>query len=410
MRCLKPAPFRATAKTTSFLRPLPGARALPMNRGLAARLGILAIAVVAALGSVRGQVSADDASETERQSAIRMQRFVVAATRIQRNPWRYTSADGIEVLTRASEHDTDWWIDALRRGRWLEDKVMPADWLPRPQVPYTVIIDDTDLATVPTSELHALPLSLHAPDDPLTWDYLSKVTSLSTDYIGSYDSDTLALNTNVNGNDTTGFNYGSMTLERLSRNQPPLPRWLLNGILAENFGIFREGYDLLLGLEEVQPRRIVKAAGPGTLWVSTEETKRMLEMLRKNRHDPKVEIAPLDMLFSEAPLRDQNLALWQSESALFARWGLMGPGRSDPAMYHAFQELVRRGRSEPITEAVFAQCFGFGYAAMKVRLDAFLQDVIAKPTSVKWDMPSEFLQSLQLKEATSDQIGRILEI
>ncbi|HEY5227666.1 MAG TPA: hypothetical protein VIJ19_03940 [Opitutaceae bacterium] len=374
----------------------------------AARLGILGLVLLALVGSARSQVQADDASESERQSAVMMQRFVVAATRIQRNPWRYASVDGIEVLSRASERDSDWWIDALRRGQWLENKVMPAEWLPHPQVPYTVIIDDTDLAAVPTSELHALPLNLHAPDDPLTWDYLSKVTSLSTENIGSYDQDTLALNTNVNGNDTTGFNYGSMTLERLSRNQPPLPRWLLTGLLAENFGIFREGYDLLLGLEEVQPRRIVKAAGPGTLWVSTEETKRMLEMLKKNRHDPKVEIAPLDMLFSESPLREQNLALWQSEAALFGRWGLLGPGRADPALYHAYQELVRRGRTEPITEAVFAQCFGFGYAAMKVRLDAFLQDVIAKPSTVKWDMPSDFLRPLQLKEATSDQIGRIL--
>jgi hypothetical protein len=360
------------------------------------------------LGSAVRAGADDDAPAPELQRAIMMQRFVVSATRIERNPWRYASIDGFEVLTRASEHDTNWWMDALRRGLWLEDKVMPAEWLPNTQVPYTVIIDDTDLAAVPTSKLHTLPLVLHAPDDPLTWDYLSKVTNLSTETIGSFDSDTLALNTNVNGNDTTGLNYGSMSLERLARCEPTLPRWLLTGILAENYGIFREGFDLLLSLDPDEPNRIVRAAGPGLLWVSTQETQRMLEMLKKNRHDPKVEIAPLGMLFAEAPPRDESLALFESEAALFARWGLIGPGRSDPALSRAFQEFVRRARSEPVTEKVFIECFGFGYDAMKARLDAFLQDVLAKPTSVAWDMPPGTLEPMQLREATSDQIGRIL--
>jgi hypothetical protein len=366
----------------------------------------IGVAVVAlAISALR---AADDPQDPERQNAIMMQRFVVSSTRIDRNPWRYASIEGFEVLTRASAHDTKWWMDALRRGMWVENKVMPKEWLPEPQVPYTVIIDDTDLAAVSSSDLHALPLTLHAPDDPLTWDYLSKVTSLSTETIGSFDEDTLSLNTNVNGNDTTGTNYASISLERLARCQPALPKWVLTGILAENYGIFREGYDLLTSPDPRQDGRIVKAAGPGTLWVSTDETTRMLGMLDKNRHDPKVEVPPLDFLFSEAPLTDQKLALWQSEAALFMRWGLMGPGRSDPVLYKSFRELVRRGRTEPVSEKVFSECFGFGYVAMKAKMDAFLQDVLAKPTSVKWDMSSSELTALHLNDATSDQIGRIL--
>ncbi len=113
------------------------------------------------------------------------------------------------------------------------------------------------------------------------------------------------------------------------------------------------------------------------------------------------------MLFEAEP-RQENVALWQSEAALFVRWGLFGPGREDPALSKAFQELVRRSRSEPITEKVFTECFGFGYGAMKLRLDAFLQAVLAKPTSVAWAMPSDALPPVRLKEATTDQIGRIL--
>ncbi|HZZ19611.1 MAG TPA: hypothetical protein VFE25_09585, partial [Opitutaceae bacterium] len=256
--------------------------------------------------------------------------------------------------------------------------------------------------------LHTLPLTLHAPDDPLTWDYLSRVTSLSTETIGSFDEDTLALNTNVNGNDTSGVNYASVSLERLARCRPALPKWVLTGILAPDYGIFREGYDLLTNVDARDGGQIVKAAGPGTLWISTAETKRLLAILDENRKDLRVHVEPMDFLFSEAPLSEERLAVWQSEAALFMRWGLLGPGRSDPALFKSFKELVSRARSAPVTEAVFRECFGFGYGSMETKLDEFLRAVLAKPTSVKWGMPSDGLPPFRIREATSDEIGRIL--
>jgi hypothetical protein len=364
----------------------------------------LAVVVV---GSAAFAGTGDDALPPEQQQAILMQRFVVSATRIERNPWRYASVGIFEVLSRASEHDTDWWLNALRRGMWLENRVMVQEWLPDPEVPYTVIIDDTDLAQVPASQLHEMPVVLHAPDDPLAWDYLSDLTHLATVPVSSFDGDTLALNTNVNGIDTAGLNYASMSLERLARSEPALPQWLLTGILAQGFGVFREGFDLLLSLDPGESGRIVRAAGPGTLWVSTEETTRLLKLLKSDKHAAQVEVAPLAMLFGAEP-REENAALWRSEASLFVRWGLLGPGRDDPILFKAFRELVRRSRSEPVTEKVFTECFGFGFAAMKGRLDAYLRLALAKPSSVAWTMPSDALPPVELKAATSDQIGRIL--
>ncbi|HZZ17739.1 MAG TPA: hypothetical protein VFE25_00120, partial [Opitutaceae bacterium] len=79
--------------------------------------------------SLSGSLStrADEPQDPEQQKALLMQRFVVSATRIERNPWRYAATEGFEVLTRASEHDTKWWMDALRRGMWVEDTVMPQE-------------------------------------------------------------------------------------------------------------------------------------------------------------------------------------------------------------------------------------------------------------------------------------------
>jgi len=76
-------------------------------------------------------------------------------------------------------------------------------------------------------------------------------------------------------------------------------------------------------------------------------------------------------------------------------------------MSRAFLELVRRARREPITEQVFTDCFGFGYAAMEGKLASLLKVVLARPNSIDLDMPSGF-PAPSLKAATADQIGRIL--
>jgi len=109
-----------------------------------------------------------------------MQRFIVSDTRVEKNPWRYASLPGFEVLSRASDDETDWEIDALQRGKWLQGDVIPKDWRPASPVPCTVIIDDTDLDTVPTGKLHSQPIIFHSPADALTWGQLSDSVNLST--------------------------------------------------------------------------------------------------------------------------------------------------------------------------------------------------------------------------------------
>lgn len=339
-----------------------------------------------------------------------MQRYVVSATRIEKNPWRYAAVPGFEVLSRASEHDTNWLLDALRRGLWLENKLMPSDWLPEPQVPYTVIVDDTDISAVPAGQLHAHPTVLSTPSDSLTWGDLSDSVNLSTDSVGSQDSDTLATNYNLYGVNTGALMDSTISLERLGRCTPPLPKWLIAGLLSRDCGVFREAFSLIEDDNGLAggPPRVRSAAGPGTLWVSVRETERLLKALGKNAHDPGIGLPPLRILFEERAPRDEGASRWESEAALFVRWGLMGNEGGDPALTRAFLELVRRARREPVTERVFRDCLGFGYNAMEGKLVDFLKTVIAKPTSVRWDMPGSLLVPVNLKEATSDQIGRIL--
>ena len=387
--------------TMNSRRPRSAVRALVLACG----------AAMAAFALARAQKDEEASAAVAGDRVVLMQRFVVSATRIETNPWRHGSVPGFEVLTRASEHDTNWRIDALRRGMWIEGKVMPRDWLPDSAVPYTIILDDTDLREVPADQIHMKPTVLSSPADAFTWGILSDNTNLSIETVGSSDSDTVAINNNLYGVDTAALMDSTISLERLARCTPPLPPWLIAGLTGRTSGVFREAFGLLADTSNGvldRPGPVRRAAGPGTLWVSLAETQRMLKLLWHNSHDPSFTVPPLRLMFAKATPPAERLALWESEAALFVRWGLMGADGPDPANRSAFLEFVRRAQRAPVTEEMFVDCFGCGYEAMEVKLAAFLRKVLAKPTFVAWDMPAGVQEPVNLSEATSDQIGRIL--
>ena len=356
---------------------------------------------------------ADDSSAASHEKAVVMRRFIVSATRIEKSPWRYASLPGIEVLSRAPEEETNWELDALKRGLMFQNVVIPNDWYPQSSVPYTVIIDDTNLDDVPVTQIHLQPIVFRPPADALRWGDLSDRAEVSTDIAEAFDEDTYAINANVYGVPTENMACASSGIERLLDSSPPLPAWLTAGLLGRDNGIIRQGFALVSGKNEgpmssslTLIQRVQRAAGPGTLWVSLDETEQLLKQLRKDKRT-RIEIPPLGELFGEAPPSDEGRPLWESEAGLFARWALLGPGRDDPGISRAFLELVRRARREPVTERVFVECFGFGYSKMQEKLEKFLKTVLAKPTSVKVLMPLGF-PSQVTKLATADQIGRIL--
>jgi hypothetical protein len=119
---------------------------------------VLALALVPGL---LADEAADNAALAAKQNATRMQRFIVSAARVDK-PWRYASMPGFEVLTRASNETTNAMLDSLQRGLWLQNDVLPKEWLPSPAIPYTVIIDDTDLTTIPMGQPHANEIVLQA--------------------------------------------------------------------------------------------------------------------------------------------------------------------------------------------------------------------------------------------------------
>jgi len=368
----------------------------------------------AAAAEPEPEVTADKGAFLER--TVELPRYVVSAIRIDKNPWRYAAVPGFEILSRASDHDTSWVLHALQLGRWTEDKVLPADWRPRSPVPYTVIIDNTNLAAVGRAELHADPLTFNSPADAFAWGLPPQDVKVWTDRFAARDADTFALNVNVYDAELRGLGYGSISLERQERCAPPLPRWLMYGLEGKRFGLFRNGFMPQNIMAVFRVSGNTRLVGPGTLWISIEETKRLQKEFKAAKHKRKngelavaatIPFIPLDRLFTEPPPEDETSAQWESEAALFVRWGLFDSQQKDPATRQAFVRFVERARRERVTEPMFTECFGRGYAAMERTLREYLTRVLAQPLTIDLDYPSD-LPEPWLSQATADQIGRIL--
>jgi len=282
-------------------------------------------ASAAVQSAVRAEGEADIAN-AESDPAVVMQRYIVSATRIGKNPWRYGSFPGFEVLSRASEEDTYWLLSSYFYERMIEKALLPADWFPQPPVPYTIIIDDTNLGAAPGGQIHLHPLNFHSPEDALTWGKGSLWGDVSPyvsdDAVASGDGDTTAINSNLYGVDTHGQMFSNLGVNRISYCTPPLPNWLIAGLTGRNAGIFREAYIAAAtadkpGIWTPGFANFHEVKGPGTLWKSVDETRQLLQRIKKDKKT-KIALRPLGDLFAETLPSDESDPIWGSEAALLS--------------------------------------------------------------------------------------------
>ncbi len=283
-------------------------------------------------------------------------------------------------MSRASDEDTSWELNALLRGWAVQEAVLPAEWLPTLPLPYLVIIDDTNLAAVQREQIQTRAVTLASPIDDASWGRFSRETLVWNESVTT-DGDTVAFDNNLYGVSHAGFPYAAIKLTTLPRATPPLPSWVLAGLFRRS-GLFREGFvfqapavlvagHVVAASDQLwlKAGTLKEAFGPGTIWSSPAETQRLLNAPLWTR----IPLLPLAQLFAEDPPSAADLPRWESEAGLFLRWGLMGPGREDAASFKSFLHFVERARREPVNEALFVACFGYGYGAMEEEVGAFPQ-------------------------------------
>jgi tetratricopeptide (TPR) repeat protein len=170
-------------------------------------------------------------------------------------------------------------------------------------------------------------------------------------------------------------------------------------------------------------------------WLSDEETAALVKKYNYNHKLPT--FPPLSDLFNlDREPKQSSLAGWPSpelmaEASLFVRWGMMPvatekdkepTGSNQQGLtskahslndvhQRAFGQFLERSRREPVTEAVFKDCFGFGYAEMQSILGRYLVTTAQEPFALNknsirgWSADAPVPSA---REATADEIGRII--
>jgi len=315
-----------------------------------------------------------------------MQQLVVEAAHAD---WRYLSCPGYEVVSRCDAVDTKWFVAGFFRSLELQDELLPAHFLPTQTVPLTAILYDRKPdPTQSGKNLVPTPMEVSPATGP-SWGTLQNISTLSG-HVLAQDRDTVAFATNlwgswrkVNPDSTPIFADGGLLGSRLLRRGPVPPLWFIAG-LTQPYGLAR-----------VIPERSALII-PGAVWVSPGQAQADLEAANNRalstarqsvRSAPEDVVSlqpfvttghsqllllPLQEIFRErradegAPSR-----LWMAEAALFVRWGFFAD-QNNPLHRLNFLRFVARADSEPLTEAIFQECFGFGYGEMESRLAEYL--------------------------------------
>jgi hypothetical protein len=317
--------------------------------------------------------------------------------------WRYARVPGVEILSRVSDATTRQLLVQDQRLRWLLELILPARLQARFDTPDAYVVYHRD--SVP-------PVSRDIIDELRRKDLeqgRGGAATWSVQVLPNYrfhDRDAQAIFFIL---DDLSFTRGNLTLTPgymrylLQTRIPTLPAWFVEGFLELYPGVMLETAPQLTAVDlplEVQTRG---ASGLVTLrplrWVNDAETLALRKHPRR-----RADLPPVTTLFAGKPVGDpEAVRLWRNHAALFIRWALdEGVGAKRPALW----DFVDQCSHEPVTEGLFARCFGLSYAEADEQLGDYLPAAVRNPLHVlPRDMPPAL--EVQLSNATELESSRV---
>ncbi len=315
-----------------------------------------------AFGLVLGAATAHAAEE----GPIALPPFLVEEAALPL-PWRYAEVGGVEVLSTCSDRLTRQLVaNHFRLHALLGELVPPALQWTSAEKPILIFVDSAHQP--PTSPEVVAQMVLSAVEPPVPDDTPPpndgrlrrrpkppRYTFLPN--LRLWDRDGQALFAIVRERE---FDPGRVALSPeyvtyVLRNRiPALPPWFVSGVLTL-FGNARFGEDALT-LERIDwPAE----SGAAVLRAGAAANRPLLPLARFFTGD----------LPAGDPAAEELLAVWQAQAALFVHWGVGGRGAPRRA---AFWKFTARAAVEPVTEALFRECFGLDFAAAAKALTAYL--------------------------------------
>ena len=315
------------------------------------------------------------------------------------SPWLYASVDGFEYLSRCSVGTThafaasQWYIHALLR------EFIPDEFLAKQDAPTASLLmplalksasDDAVRQEMLRTEQEEMKRRTESARQKGEVTFSSRLLFMPNHRLD--DRDTSAVFTYV---DESTFDADRMIVAtdyvhtKLMRSHPMLPQWFVEGIA---------------GLHTQASFRVDPITLPPFTWISAEETAALVSDIEIRRP-----FLPMSEMFASAALLgDGNthplrVAVWRSQVRLFIRWAF---DPDHPAARENLWKFVRQASKQPINEAMFTDCFGFGYSELRDRLSDYLPTAVKSPIRI---MPRKLPPAprVEVKTATPAQIARL---
>jgi hypothetical protein len=315
-------------------------------------------------------------------------------------PWRYAEVEGYEILSRSSDGVTRRVVEAHHQLHQLLAAVLPPRLQVKMAVPRALILYDEELQPAASKEVISRMLrnpseppelpgfggrgGLRAPASRQRYSFLPNLRL--------WDKDSMAVFMIVRQED---FNADQLSLTHdyvsfLVRSRlPALPLWFVQGFLALHQQMTYSGRRLTL-----EPMRWISEAHTAAL----EKDPKLAPPVRPLAEFLSHKFAPRDPAATYDPAQ-----AWQSQAALFVRWGLdANRGALRPALWKFAERSAVQGTSENL----FRECFGFDFAAAQVQLAAYLPQAVRRTIHFRPAVISK-LPALPLRNASDGQIARI---
>lgn len=318
-------------------------------------------------------------------------------------PWRYAEALGYEILSRCDDSVTRRVVETHHQLHVLLGEMLPPQLRFTVTVPRSLILYDEQLQPASSQEVIARVIRRTEAAEP-TDDFASaggprglRIAVPTRRYsflpnLRLWDRDSMAVFMIVRRDD---FDPDRLSLTQdyvtfLVKNRlPALPAWFVSGILTLYSQTTYGGSQLSLAPLE---------------WISEAHT----DVLKKDpKGAPPVrplgeflanQLAPRTELQTHEPLK-----AWQSQAALFVRWGL----EADKGAHRtALWKFAERSATEGVGEKLFQECFGFDYAAAQALLVAYLPAAVRRTVTFKPARGAK-VPPIILRNASDGEISRL---
>jgi hypothetical protein len=353
--------------------------------------GAAAAATILAVSSrlLAGETPSPGANTAEASRPMQMPPFFVDDTTSRFTSWKwgYTSFPGYEVLTYCDNAVTSRFITGLSRQLSILKEIAPAAFEAPASVPTALILMDRTQEQTISDDMKKVMTTrsgnLNTGTSGLT------IHRVFFPQLLLHDSESTAINVILDNWD----NYDTVVLEPgyveylLQTRLPRLPAWYVEAMTD----LYRHAV--------FTPAAVVFSP---VEWFSPDEAK----ALRKDPAHPP-DLLPMSSLLLTHPANEgddeesrNRVRRWKAQSQLFMHWVIADKGNGRVRALKKYFDYGAGGRREK----AFRDCFGMGYAEMRVQLGNYLRKAMDDSITVRLDA---YDPAVDLRDATTAEYARI---